>query len=287
MSSEGYIKSYRPKKDDPLYFDEPFTKWQAWHDLLFLAQWETGKQTVVRGIVVDEKRGCVYMSQSSLAERWKWDRKRVIRFLRLLEKLGRVELQKSNVINSISITNYEKYQSNDTTNDTTNDTHIKNIKNINNSLNRGLTPPFGGVVSKPKKAKKVKVEPTIVTKARSIFENYFSKQYGDSYYWSAKDAVAMKRLLQKIKFSRTNRPNSLPVDDEALCNALGALLRSIDKNWIVNNFSVTKIDSQYNEIISEIKNRNHGSRQNTENGSDKRRGVEITATSAKDYEGAF
>ena len=44
---------------------------------------------------------------------------------------------------------------------------------------------------------------------------------------------------QKIKFSRTNRTYPLSVDDDSLCEAFGALLRSIDKNWIVNNFSVT------------------------------------------------
>lgn len=45
----------------------------------------------------------------------------------------------------------------------------------------------------------------------------------------------------------------LPIDDESLLKALEEFLRRIDKTWVMNNFSVNKIDSQYNEIVSEMK----------------------------------
>ena len=291
MSTEGYIKSYRPKKDDPLYFKEPFTKWQAWHDLIFLALWKD-TQLVVRSIVVNGKRGCVYVSQTALAERWKWDKKKVIRFLKMLEKLDRVTLQKSNVINSISINNYERYQSNDTPNDTPNDPHKKNIRKIKkdkesiSDFSNEKSSSSAKADDVPQKLpKKPKKAPALVTKARKVFETYFTELYSDSYYWQAKDAVAMKRLLQKIKFSRENRAAPLPTDDDSLVSALLAFLKSINKDWIVNNFSVTKIDSQYNEIISQIKNRkNNDNRQET---SDKRRGYDARTHSAEEYEKDF
>lgn len=109
-------------------------------------------------------------------------------------------------------------------------------------------------------AKKQK-EFTLVHKARGIFEAYYRELYDDSYYWSAKDAVSMKRLLKKITFGRTDRPNPLPCDDDSLLDALKVFLKLINKSWLMNNFSVTKIDGQYNEIVSEIKNKN-----NTTNG---------------------
>lgn len=100
-------------------------------------------------------------------------------------------------------------------------------------------------------------EQTLVHKARGIFESYYSELYDDSYYWTAKDAVAMKRLIKKITFGRTNRTRPLPCDDDSLLEALKVFLKMINKSWIMNNFSVTKIDSQYNDIVSEIKNKNN------------------------------
>jgi len=94
----------------------------------------------------------------------------------------------------------------------------------------------------------------IVTRCRAIFEGYFKEIYDDSYYWSAKDAVATKAILQKIKFRRTDRPVPLPTDDDSLVDAFGKFIRSINKSWILSNFSLPKINSQYNDIISEIRN---------------------------------
>lgn len=110
---------------------------------------------------------------------------------------------------------------------------------------------------KAKSNERKQKEQTLVHKARGIFEAYYSELYDDSYYWTAKDAVAMKRLIKKITFGRTNRTRPLPCDDDSLLEALKVFLKMINKSWIMNNFSVTKIDSQYNDIVSEIKNKNN------------------------------
>ena len=110
---------------------------------------------------------------------------------------------------------------------------------------------------------------TIITKAREIFEHYYERTYGQSYYWEAKDAKNMGDLLRKITFSRKNRKVPLAIDDDSILEAFRTFLESINKNWIHSNFSVPKINSQYNEIISEIKNRKpneqQGFDQNTAN----------------------
>ncbi len=115
---------------------------------------------------------------------------------------------------------------------------------------------------KAKTAERKQKEATLVHKARLIFEAYYHELYEDSYYWTAKDAVAMKRLIKKITFGRTNRPHPLPCDDDSLLEALEVFLRMINKSWIMNNFSVNKIDSQYNDIVSEIKNKNNSANGN-------------------------
>ena len=108
--------------------------------------------------------------------------------------------------------------------------------------------------AKPKK-EKTKKSPTLVGRARVVFEEFYQSVYENPYYWAAKDAANMKQLLQKISYSRQHRENPLPVDDEAILEALRKFLDSINKGWVMDNFSVTTINSQYNNIISEIKNR--------------------------------
>ena len=116
----GYIKLYRSSLNDPLYLKEPFTKWQAWCDLILLAYFAPA-DFFVRGIKVKAKRGCVYKGVLELADRWKWSRGKVERFLSYLVSDKRIGIQKNNVISCISITNYEKYQQNETTNESANE----------------------------------------------------------------------------------------------------------------------------------------------------------------------
>ena len=112
-----------------------------------------------------------------------------------------------------------------------------------------LSPPSSARMrkSKPK-------EFTLCHKGRQIFEAYFLELYGEPYYWQAKDAKAMNSILKKIAFARSHKNPPLPTDDDSLLKAWSEFLHLIDKTWIMNNFSVNKIDSQYNEIVSEMKN---------------------------------
>lgn len=113
---------------------------------------------------------------------------------------------------------------------------------------------------KTEKRANIQKSVTLTTRGREVFEAYYLELFGDAYYWSgAKDAIAIKQLFQKIAHSRSNRASPLPVDEDSLVEAFGKFLRSINKAWILNNFSLPKINSQYNDIIAEIKNnRNNG-----------------------------
>lgn len=127
-------------------------------------------------------------------------------------------------------------------------------------------------LSSPSSARTRKSKPkefTICHKGRQIFEKYYQELYDSAYYWQPKDAKAMNSILKKISFARSHKRVPLPIDDESLLKALEEFLRRIDKTWIMNNFSVNKIDSQYNEIVSEMKNH----RQNvTDNGNNTKTG---------------
>lgn len=126
-----------------------------------------------------------------------------------------------------------------------------------------LSPERTSACKKPPK------EHTICHRGRQIFEAYFQELYGEPYYWQAKDAKAMNSILKKISFARSHKTVPLPTDDESLLKAWGEFLHLIDKTWIMNNFSVNKIDSQYNEIVSEMKNHkqeNNGNKYRKESG---------------------
>lgn len=105
----SWIRLHRKLMDDPLYFAEPFTKMQAWIDLLLLANF-ADRVTFIRGIRLDVKRGMAAYSLDWFAGRWRWDRKKVARFLHMLTLDRKVTLQKTNVVTCISIINYDKYQ---------------------------------------------------------------------------------------------------------------------------------------------------------------------------------
>ena len=69
---------------------------------------------------------------------------------------------------------------------------------------------------------------------------------------NAKDAGAMSQLLNKLKFQREQK--QMDVSDDSLLYALQYLLSSIKEGWIFDNFSVTNINSKFNEIISQARN---------------------------------
>ncbi|MBN1830006.1 MAG: hypothetical protein JW884_12815 [Deltaproteobacteria bacterium] len=140
-NNTGWIKLHRSVMDTPEWLAEPFTRAQAWVDLLLLANHKTGFIRR-RGILVTVGRGQVGYSVDSLAARWKWSKCKALRFFSDLKIGGRITRQtsanpeldrhsvdnqsriektipkKSSVTSLITIINYERYQSGDTENDT-------------------------------------------------------------------------------------------------------------------------------------------------------------------------
>ena len=131
--------------------------------------------------------------------------------------------------------------------------HVDNEQSkvkVKRKKNNTPSPPLKGGGGKKKSEPKV-----INVKARFLFEDYFKKTFSDSYYWTAKDAGAMSQLLKKLRFQREQR--QMDVSDESLLYALQYLLSSIKEGWIFDNFSVTNINSKFNEIVSQARNGNN------------------------------
>lgn len=118
---EGWICIYRAIEEDPMYFAEPFTRMQAFIDLILITNHERAV-FFKRGIKITVERGQTVRSEDELALRWKWSRGKVRRFLLELENDTKIVQQKTRLCNCISIVNYDKYQLGGTTDSTTNDT---------------------------------------------------------------------------------------------------------------------------------------------------------------------
>ena len=131
-AESGWIKLYRQIFDDPEYLAEPFCRNMAWVDLLLLANHDTNCFRV-RGNKITVERGQVGWSEESLAQRWKWSRGKVRRFLDELQKKKQIVQQKNKILSLISICKYDLYQSSDTTDEHQTDdrrTQTKNVKNV-------------------------------------------------------------------------------------------------------------------------------------------------------------
>ena len=233
-------------------------RFQWWLDLLLLSADEDCVETH-RGQNYECRKGQVVATLSMLAERWKTTRSIVRRFLEKLVREGLIRHSCGTNLAQITICDTDNKDASwhrvgtekDATKEEKEEKEKKEPKKRNNKKNNKnlllLACAREGLEEK-------KSEPTLVSKARKIFESVYLELYGSPYYWSAKDATNMQQLLKKISFSRTNRASPLPADDDSVLSALDQFLRSINKDWISNNFSVPKINSYYNDIISEIKN---------------------------------
>ena len=109
--NRGYIKLYRKIEDNSMWMadDEPFCKRAAWVDLLLMANHKDN--SFLLGMQkINVKRGQKWTSSIKLANRWSWNRRKVMQYLRLLESEGMIYLEVTNRGLLITIVNYSTYQ---------------------------------------------------------------------------------------------------------------------------------------------------------------------------------
>ncbi len=90
-----------------LWQDKPFTRGQAWVDLILLASF-TDSKAVINGRVYNVKRGQVRRSKLSLGNRWGWSRDRVTRFLSVLEIEGMIKKRSGQHGTVVTLINYKR-----------------------------------------------------------------------------------------------------------------------------------------------------------------------------------
>lgn len=233
-----------------------FSKFEAWIDLLQSARFEDNRQ-LVGNKFIEVRRGQLLASLRYLSERWQWSTKKIGSFLELLVEDGMIlkEIPKDTGQTVITICKYEKYNSMGSMEETGRK-HSGNSKEMPRKQE-------GNKCNKEKRKKEEREEsifapplpPTgesINQKARSLFEAHFKNTFHADYYWTARDAGNMTQLLKKLRFQREQK--QMDTTDEPVLYALGYLLSSVREGWIFENFSVSNINSKFNEIIAHARN---------------------------------
>lgn len=147
---KGWILLYRSVRDCDFWNDKPFSRAQAWIDMLLMAYHKP--KDILRGNDwITIKRGSFRTSEVELSDRWGWGRKGTRGFLKMLETGGMIDIKGDSRGTTISIVNYSKFQDGGTAEDTTKeqqrnsrgtteDTQTNNIKNEKNEEQYNMHP---------------------------------------------------------------------------------------------------------------------------------------------------
>lgn len=288
----GWIKISREIASHWLWQDAERLKW--WLDLLFLAAWED-KQVLHDSHLFVLRRGQIIASISFLSERWGKSHPTIIKFLRLLE--GEDMIKRSTIYRQTSIltiSNYEKYQCND---DSTLNTQIDSI------VDRQNDEKIRGKVDKPISEVNIiksgslgykgetKVDTIVDSQVYTIVDGNKEYKNNNSISISSKGESKNLKFIEELKnaqiwLERMAMRFHIPIDeivrrldDFALdCDCRGT--EHQDFNDTRRHFN----DWLRIQLEAEKRKNNVSDRQKSEN---KRRGSDVTATSAEDYEGAF
>ena len=169
---QGWIKLHRQIRDCWIWQDkEPFDRRSAWVDLLLMANHADGK-VMFNGRMVEVPAGSFITSETKLAARWKWSRKKVDGFLMGLESGHSLAHIKNSKSTMIFIENWGKYQELDTAeapqknSKSTSEEHQKHTnKNDKNDKNVSIPPIIPQME-------------TLDAEVQTIFADYIADQKG-------------------------------------------------------------------------------------------------------------
>lgn len=111
---DGWVKTHRGVTEHWVWDDKPFSKGQAWIDLIMMANYRDN--TFPLGSeVVTVNRGSFITSELKLMERWGWSKSKLRYFLNSLEIDSMIVKKTDRKKTMITIVNYSSYQESETT----------------------------------------------------------------------------------------------------------------------------------------------------------------------------
>lgn len=234
--AEGWIKISRSLSNHWIWKSDHRLKW--WLDILLTVNHEDTK-VLIRGKIVECKRGQSVMSLDSWAKRWNVTKKTVKDFFLLLQSDSMLVYESIKITTRITVCNYDCYQGevNGQYTDSKRSLHPnkndKNEKNIHNT---------GKVDDLPTKS--ADFIDQIIEKFALAHGNYEIVNRG-------KERAAASKILKvfKAKNPEANSEETL----SGLTNYFGRCVK-IDDPWLSQNMSLPIIVSKFNEINTILRN---------------------------------
>lgn len=106
---DGWIKLHRSLLVNWLWEDKPFSRGQAWIDLLLMAN-HKDKEVLLGNEHISIERGSFVTSELKLMERWGWSKSKVRAFLQVLESDKMLIKKTDHKKTTITIVNYSVFQ---------------------------------------------------------------------------------------------------------------------------------------------------------------------------------
>lgn len=108
--AKGWVKIWRKMWSSDIWDSmEPFCKRAAWIDLIMMANHEPHTINTKKG-PVEIDRGQLHTSYQHLADRWRWSKNKVVRFLRYTNEHDMTHTDGYGNGTTITIENYTLYQ---------------------------------------------------------------------------------------------------------------------------------------------------------------------------------
>ena len=108
MTKQGWVAVHRQIQEHWLWEDKPFSRGQAWTDLLLLAN-HADKKFLLGNELVEVKQGSFITSEIKLMERWGWSKTKVRAFLTLLQNDNMIVKKSDSKKTTITLVNYSEY----------------------------------------------------------------------------------------------------------------------------------------------------------------------------------
>lgn len=183
----GWQKIYRDIQEHWLWEDKPFSRGQAWIDLILIVNHEDNK-TLIDGELKDVKRGSKITSIRKLAEQWGWSTTKVKKFLEQLEKDKMIAYKSDSKKTLVSIEKYSIYQSKESTEVTEKKQRkntkitLKNFRKISEKFQKNTNKNYKNIKNdKEGKERKEEYENQLLSFPTQIHEMLFN-QFGNITY---------------------------------------------------------------------------------------------------------
>lgn len=210
----GGIFLLRKMRENFLWKDKPFTKGQAWVDLLLQAN-HADRKVLYGDKVVLIKRGELIRTERQMAKDWGWSRSKVTRFIKLLQSeqmIGRKPNQKAS---HLIIRKYDELQKMRTNKGTKREPNVNLNKNVKNVEEKILYRDHVSLTEKQYNRLIERFGKNNAIEMLDVLDNYKgakprSRKYDSDYH--AINSWVVKRVME-------NR--SVPAVDDNICRECG------------------------------------------------------------------